>query len=358
MGVLRILHAWAGAFLALLLVVLGLSGSLLVLRDPWVTLTVPEARASVAASPQALGAAMQALDLQAPGEVRNVVFGRPDLGVHRVYFKDKDQGYAAAEGRLIKRFAPTGTVEGWLFELHHYLLAGETGMNVAGAAGLAGVALVLTGVVVWVPAWRSFGARVWPKTISKRADLVSSHRNLGMITAVPVLVLCLTGGAIVFNETTQKWMTAIAPGPAAPKPPKAGEGEVNWIRALTAAQARFPEATLRMAAAPAKPGAPASIRMKQSGEWHPNGRTVVWVDPADERVLGAVDAMALGPGQRAQNSFYPLHAGKVGGLAYEAAVFLGGVALAGLGGFGLWSFLIKQARRKPARRRVTVQPAE
>ncbi|WP_257839173.1 PepSY domain-containing protein [Phenylobacterium sp. J426] len=258
----------------------------------------------------------------------------------------------------MRRFKPVETVDGWLFELHHYLLAGETGMKVAGAAGLAGAALVITGIIVWIPAWRSFGARVWPKTVTRRADLVSSHRNLGMITALPVLVLCLTGGAIVFNETTQKWMTTIAPGPAAPKPPKAGEGEVNWIRALAAAQAQFPDATLRMAANPAKPGAPASIRMKQPGEWHPNGRTVVWIDPVDERVLGAVDAMRLGSGLRAYNSFYPLHAGKVGGLAYEAVVLLSGLALAGLGGFGLWAFLIKQTRRRPARRTLAVQPAE
>ncbi|MGA0606679.1 PepSY-associated TM helix domain-containing protein [Phenylobacterium sp. VNQ135] len=358
MGFLRTLHAWAGAILALLLVVLGLSGSLLVLRDPWVKLTTPEARASAVASPQALGAAVQALEMQAPGEVRNVVFGRPDLGVHRVYFKDKDQGYAAVDGRLIRRFEPTRTADGWLFELHHYLLAGETGMKVGGAAGLAGAVLVLTGVIVWAPTWRTFGARVWPRTMTRRADLVGSHRNLGMITAVPVLVLCLTGGAIVFSETTQKLMIAAVPGPKAPKPPKAEEGEVNWMRALSAAQAAFPDATLRMAAAPTKPGAPASIRMKQPGEWHPNGRTVVWIDPSDERVLGVVDAMKLGGGVRAYNAFYPLHAAKVGGLAYEAVVFLGGLALAGLGGFGLWSFLLKQTRRRPARTRIAAQPAE
>lgn len=358
MGLLRTLHAWAGAILALILVVLGLSGSLLVLRDPWVKLTVPEARGGVAASPQALGAAVQAIQAQAPGEVRNVTLAGPHLGVHRVYFTDKDQGYAAADGRLLVRFAPTERAEGWLFELHHRLLTGETGDKVVGAAGIVGALLVLTGAIVWLPAWRSFGARVWPKTLTKRADLVGSHRNLGVITALPVFVLCLTGGAIIFHETTQGLMAAAAPGPAAPKPPAAGEGEVNWLRALSAAQAAFPDATLRMASTPGKPGAPATIRMKQPGEWHPNGRTVVWIDPSDERVLGTVDAMALGGGMRAYNSFYPLHAGKVGGIAYEAVVFLGGLALAALGGFGLWSFLIRQTRRRPVPAKAAPQAAE
>jgi uncharacterized iron-regulated membrane protein len=358
MGFLRTLHAWAGAILALILVTLGLSGSLLVLEDPWIELTVPEARTALEPTPQAFGAAVQALEAETAGEMRSVVFGGPNIGVHRVYFEDKDLGYAAADGRLLARFEPTQRAEGWLFELHHRLLAGETGDLVVGVAGLAGAVLVNTGAIVWLPAWRSFGARVWPKSMSRRADLVGSHRNLGMITAIPVFVLCLTGGAIIFNETSQKLMTQAAPGPAPMKPPKAEEGEVNWMRALSAAQARFPDAVLRTAAGPAKPGAPASIRMKQPGEWHPNGRTVVYVDPSDERVLGVVDAMALGTGQRAYNAFYPVHAGKVGGLAYEAVVFLSGLALAGLGGFGLWSFLIKQTRRRPVRAKAAPQPAE
>lgn len=357
MGFLRTLHAWAGAILALILVALGLSGSLLVLEDPWLKLTVPEARTAIQPTAQALGAAVQALEAEATGDLRSVVFGGADLGVHRLYFDDKDLGYATADGRLLTRFEPTQTVEGWLFEMHHRLLAGETGDLVVGVAGLAGAVLVLTGAIVWLPAWRSFGARVWPKTMSKRADLVGSHRNLGMITAIPVFVLCLTGGAIIFSETSRKLMTAAAPGPTAPKPPKAEEGKVNWMRALSAAQQAFPDATLRTAAGPAKPGAPATIRMKQPGEWHPNGRTVVYVDPSDERVLATVDAMKLGSGMRAYNAFYPLHAGKVGGLAYEAVVFLSGLALAGLGGFGLWSFLLKQARRRPTRAPAP-QPAE
>nr|QQZ51734.1 PepSY domain-containing protein [Phenylobacterium glaciei] len=52
MGLIRTLHAWAGAILALILVILGLTGSLLVLREDWVKLTVPEARMVVTPSPR------------------------------------------------------------------------------------------------------------------------------------------------------------------------------------------------------------------------------------------------------------------------------------------------------------------
>ena len=35
-GVLRTIHAWAGAILSLLLIVLGLTGSLLVFENDWI----------------------------------------------------------------------------------------------------------------------------------------------------------------------------------------------------------------------------------------------------------------------------------------------------------------------------------
>ena len=40
----------------------------------------------------------------------------------------------------------------------------------------------------------------------------------------------------------------------------------------------------------------------------------------------------------------PIHAASMGGRLYDLVVFLGGLALAALGGLGLWSFLIQQRR--------------
>jgi uncharacterized iron-regulated membrane protein len=351
MKLIRTLHAWAGAILALLLLVLGLSGSLLVLREDWVRLTVPEARASLSPDPATLGAAAEAVERSLGGEVRTLAFGRPDFAVHRVYIDEHGQAYAAADGRIIARWEGAGRPEAFVFELHHYLLAGETGMTVAGVAALAGAVLVITGVIVWAPAWRSFRGRVWPRSV-RRKDLVASHRDLGMIFALPVFVFCLTGGAIVFNETTKAWLEAMLPGGAPPPPkPKAGVGDVDWPRALAAAQSRFPDATLRMASWPGEAGAPVSIRLRRPGEWHPNGRTVVTVDPATSAVLTASDAQALGQGTRIYNGLYPVHAASVGGRLYDLVTFLSGLALAALGGVGLWSFLVKPRRtgRKRAR---------
>ncbi|MBR7619396.1 PepSY domain-containing protein [Phenylobacterium sp. 20VBR1] len=342
MGLIRTLHAWAGAILALILVILGLTGSLLVLREDWVKLTVPEARMVVTPSPAVLGAAAEAVEGQ--GSPRSMMFAGPRLGVHRLTYKDDGMAYAAADGTIVARWKGSARLEQWVFEAHHRLLSGEGGETVVGVAGLAGAVLCLTGVIVWFPAWRSFAGKVWPRSLARR-DLVSSHRDLGILMAIPVFVLCLTGGMIIFNDASKALLVRLAPGGVeAPKPPRAGQGNIDWPVALAAAQAAFPQATLRLASWPAKPGAPAAIRLKQPNEWHPNGRTLVYIDPATSTVIGTADAQAYGPGVRFQNAVYPIHAASVGGRLYELLVFLGGVALAALGGLGLWSFLIQQRR--------------
>ena len=342
MGVLRTIHAWAGAILSILLIVFGLTGSLLVFENDWIALKHPEARAGFAADPAALGAAAERLEADHP-DLRTVDFGGPQMGAHKLYLAKKDFGVAAPDGATLDRWTGPARVEAFIFDLHHHLLAGETGEIVGGVAALAAVLLVLTGLVVWVPAWRATRLRVWPRS-ARRAELVSSHRNLGLIAAVPILIFCLTGAGMVFNDQARALLAPNAPEP--PPPPMVGTGDIDWPAALAAAQARFPNATLRMASWPSASGKPASIRLKQPGEWHPNGRTTVLIDPATSGVVRITDAQTLTRGERAVHAIYPVHAGAVGGWLYEWVTVLSGLALAALGAVGTWSFLIKPRRQK------------
>lgn len=341
MGAIRTVHGWAGAILSVLLIVLGLTGSLLVFENDWIALKHPEARAGFAADPAALGAAAERLEADHP-DLRTVDFGGPQLGAHKLYLADEGLGLAAPDGATLDRWTGPARVEAFIFDLHHHLLAGETGEIVGGVAALAAVLLVVTGLVVWAPAWRATRLRVWPRS-GRRGDLVSSHRNLGLISALPILIFCLTGAGMVFNDQARALLAPNAPEP--PPTPVVGTSDIDWPAALAAAQARFPDATLRMASWPAGPGKPASIRLKQPGEWHPNGRTTVLIDPATSGVVRAADAQALTRGERVLHAIYPVHAGSVGGWFYKWVTVLSGLALAVLGGVGTWSFLIKPRRR-------------
>ncbi len=339
MGAIRTLHAWAGTALAVMAVVFGLTGSVLVFEDDWIRAAVPAARAEVDLDPARLGAALDRLELSEPG-LTSVVLPGGAVGAHRLYLADEGFGYADADGAVVDRWQGAARAETWIFDLHHELLAGHTGKLVAGSAGLALVLMILTGLIVWIPAWRASGWRVWPRSGARR-ELIGSHRNLGLIFALPLLVFSLTGAAIVFHGTTQ----ALLGGAPKPPTPAVGSGDIDWARALASAQARFPQATLRMASWPAAPGKPATIRLRQQGEWHPNGRTTVTVDPATSQVAATSDAHALPAGIRAYNAFYPLHASSVGGWLYDGLTVLSGLAMAALGGVGAWAFLARPRNR-------------
>jgi uncharacterized iron-regulated membrane protein len=347
LGVIRTVHAWAGALLSLLLIAIGLSGALLVFKADWLRLTVPAARAAVASTPQVLGGAANALQAMHPGHIQRIEFAGPDLGVHQVTLHG-GYGYAAADGRLVAEWSGPTRPETWLYDLHHFLLSGDSGMLVVGAVGLAAAVLILTGLVVWAPGARNFRLRFWPRSAQRR-DLLAVHRNLGVIFALPLLLFCLSGSGLIFFKTAQAWLGRLFPEQVEEQFfTPAYAGTVDWTKALAAAQASFPRARLTMAIFPPEPGDAAIVRLKQAREWTPIGNTEVFVDPSSNTVMGVRDALAARRSMRLFNALYPLHTAKVGGRAYDAIAFLSGLAVAGLGGLGLWSFVIKPRRRKPA----------
>lgn len=86
--------------------------------------------------------------------------------------------------------------------------------------------------------------------------------------------------------------------------------------------------------------------MKRAAEWLPNGRSTLWFDGADGRLLFAHDALAMQAGAQAFNASYPLHAARVGGLGYRLLMAVSGLAMALLGSLAVWTFWFRRPRRK------------
>jgi uncharacterized iron-regulated membrane protein len=91
-----------------------------------------------------------------------------------------------------------------------------------------------------------------------------------------------------------------------------------------------------------------AIRARANGEWHPNGRSLVFVDGADGQLLGRHDATAQRAGARASEAIYPLHIGAVGGPLYRWAVAFAGL----LPSFFLVTGFLFWRRRRAARVRA------
>ncbi|MDJ0921494.1 MAG: PepSY-associated TM helix domain-containing protein [Henriciella sp.] len=338
----RRVHAACGAALSLLLIVIALTGSLLVFKADYIRLVVPEAQAPADLSVAALAdVTEQAEAAFGPDRLRALVYATPEFGLHKVYLTDSRAAYLQSDGAVLAEWGANERFEDWLFDLHHRLLAGQTGLWIAGFAGLAASGLVITGLIAVWPMRRGL-RRGLKLTQANRGQLLSVHRNLGVWAAAPVFALLLSGTALAFPSTTRA-MFDMAGGPAPQAPPVIAAGELDWAEALNAAEEAFPGGVLRMAVWPRDADGPITLRLRQAQEWHPNGRSVAIIDPATSRVAGQFDATEAGPGREAYNALYPIHAAHIGGRVYDFVVFVSGIALTLLGVFGLWAFVRRWA---------------
>ena len=343
----RLVHAWAGLVLSVLLVILGLSGTLLVFKNDYLRATIPDARISVDYETHKIGAAIENIEAQfRDAGISYVSLAHDDMALHRIVFKDGSAAYADQSGAVLKTWERNGSLEDWIFHLHHYLFLGQTGKNIAGIAGFAALVMVITGLIIVVPFLHNFSWRVWPKSLKRRA-LLAQHRDLGVIFAVPIVVIAFTGASMVFSKPVNAFLSVVTASTPVPfERPTATSGNVDWVRALAGARAAFPDAQMRLVSWPRSENAPVSIRLRQPNEWHQNGRTYVYIDPASSDVLATRDANKLSRGERAFNILYPLHSIAVGGRLYDVVGALTGVVMSLLGGIGSWTFIAQMRRRR------------
>ena len=345
MKLLSFIHRWTGGFLGLLLALLGLSGTILLWEGEWVTL--PHAGDPLAENVQAIG---RIAEREAAAGALRITFASDEIGLHHVAKQGSAGSYIAQDGTTVACWASQWErPELWIFDLHHHLFSGHTGELVAGWAGVAGLVFVITGTILWWRSRRAFRLRLWPKKFQP-GPIVAHHRDIGIIVAPLLLVSFLTGTGMIFGDAA-KWVLSPFGQIETPKPPEveAAQGTAPIAAMLAQARTRFPDAALRRLTLPSKPGQPWSIRMRQPFEWTPNGRTTLYFDGQGQLIR--VDDPAIASRAASINeTFYPIHTAKVGGLGWKLLMTLSGIGLTLLGALTTWSFWVRKAKRKPERR--------
>lgn len=353
--VIRKIHLYAGLALSVLLMVIAISGSALVWKEAWWRAVYED----VSAPPPVLNAVDKAtalatiVDRYGPA-VRTIKFPSDDLPAWFLYLDGEQAILSPTDLAPVDRWRTRERVMTFLFDLHAHLLTGETGERVAGFAALAGVVMVLTGLVLWWPARRKFRlAHLWPQGTTRR-KMIRWHRDLGLVFTPLLLVLLLTGSGMIFYQTSMAILNGLFGAPHNEAPPPARVSAEEWrplsARDLAAVEAVFPEARMTMYSPPRTDRPVHGFRLKQPCELHPNGRSTVEFAPEGGEVTNTSDACAVAGGQKAQNLLYPLHAGKIDSLLYKWLVFAGGLALGVLALSGVWAYarrLLKSERRTP-----------
>jgi len=355
------IHRWTGAFVGLLLAALGLSGTLLLYEDAWLRATVPHANEPLVAEVATAGAERLLADESL--QLTSLIFPTESLGLFKVSFAGDGGGYADQAGNLVVRWSSEWErVELWLFAFHHDLLMGETGLLLSGVLALIGVGFVLTGVLLWWRTRKTFAFRVLPERWS-RLHILRHHRDLGVVTTPLLLITILTGAMLTLRPVADLLLAPVSPpGTIAESlaPPKIKGGPIDpqfdWHAMLQTVRSAYGDAQLRTLSVPRREGQLVRVRVRQPDEWLPNGRTVLWFDPADGRLIESRDAHTLPAATRAFNLVYPIHASTVGGVVYKVLMTIAGLALTLLGTlavYGFWSFKTRRALQTSALARQT-----
>lgn len=217
MKLLSVLHRWVGGMVGLVLAVLGLSGAILVWEGDWIG--VPGADDAVRQHPGAMAQTIE-VAASAPGELSRITFASAEIGLHQAIYTDGSGAYLNQTGEIVERWTSIwGRPELWMFDLHHFLFAGEIGKLVTGVLGLLGIFFVLSGAILWWRTRRTFAFRLWPARMTRSA-IVRQHRDLGVIAAPLLLLSLVTGAAMIFpvlaDAVLAPWSGASQPEQVAP----------------------------------------------------------------------------------------------------------------------------------------------
>lgn len=328
--VLRKVHRVVGLLTAIYVLMACLTGTALLFRAEIVAAGHPHLGAppaDIVAQAQRLASRLE------PGSFTAIRFPDerlPAFIVHRP--EHRTQLFDAATLEPVPDRWGTNRLMDWLFDLHHYLLAGETGRIISGLFGLAIAALVLIGLYLWWP-WR----RRWSLASARpanpsRAARLTGHTTVGILVAPALLLAAVTGSAIVFNQTARDLLGGLLGSADAGIP-------VDQREASLSVQARrlFPAATPRILL-PAKEDGSIGLRVREAQEIHPNGRSTLNYDSRSGRAVAATSDARSGGGDKAYNSLYPLHTGDAGGLPMRLLLLASALltAFATLLGAGAW----------------------
>lgn len=345
---LAAVHRWVGLTLCASLLVMSVSGTLLRWKREYLLLTIPGAAQTIDRQPQSIAKAIERITASyPPGQAQFVQLYSEQLALHKVFLSDKRYAWHAQNGQQIQQWRGNQRWEDWLLDLHHRFLLGNTiGLNIAGFSGLLVIPLMLLGLLLWWPRRRSFRLGVTPKYPGRDAWRIS-HGNLGVLAALPILLLVVTGVILVypqqakfvlldgFSASTPADQSALRDSQRLPKQP-------SMRAAIDHAGQVFPQSQLRWVSLPNAETRQFSLGVQRKGAWNATGQSSI--EYHADGMISIKNAEQQGTAKRVFDFSYPLHAGKFS-VPLRVMLSIIGLALSLLCLFGLRSYSLSRTKR-------------
>ncbi|MFM5953323.1 MAG: PepSY-associated TM helix domain-containing protein [Novosphingobium sp.] len=359
--IVRRIHLWLGLGLGALMALAGLTGSAVVFYveiDGWLhPEQAREGRATLHSYDQAIKT-LRAIYPDKQGQWRLEVTGGPGAIPARYYNPPETSGrdfapmmvWLSSDGsRVLRRDYWGDYLMTWIYDLHYRLQLGKTGGVMFGYAGLALLALLLSGLWAWWPKgpWRK--ALRFKRNSAPSRRLHDIHKLAGLITFPILAMLTLTGVMLALPSESDAILATILGKPVAMPAPKSKSdkgAEIAPSLAVASALQVFPRGRVAWIEVPGPGQAPYRIRIQQPGD--PSRRfphSFAWVDQHDGLLLAALDADTAPPTTLVDYWLHPLHDGSVGGIWLRLLVLVCGLLPVLL----LWSGLKRWLLRRSAR---------
>ncbi len=340
------MHAWGAAALGLFVLLSSLTGVLLVWKQTYLKLAIPEARVEFEPEPAALARIVESIEAQFNvDDIGLIQLATRDFPLTKVTLAGTRYAYVDVEGNVVAEWFMNERWEEWLYDLHHRLLLGNRGLTIVGFVALSMTLLVLFGLASFWPMRRGLRLGIKPKGM-QRAHLLVTHRNIGVFEALPFLLTLSTGAVLAFPFQTEAWLLdpvrqtqAYSDSLVENLDGTSGGNSGDWLPAMTRALATFPAGEVRSVTVANRASPYRIIGVKQPDEWHPDGMSRVYIEAASGYMDIRFDAVTLPAVERAWHAAYPLHTGKLESLPYKLFLTLSGMLVATLASLGLLCFV-------------------
>jgi uncharacterized iron-regulated membrane protein len=351
-------HLWAGVLLAVYLVLIALSGSVLVYKDELTRWALPPGlhvyqRARIA-SPEMVMAQFTAIEpkgtvinLQVPSTVLPVFLleGKDSAGRPARWIADPITGRTHPAPRT------------WLdtvHDLHYYLLLPASwGMQVNAVGAAILLLLALTGAFLWWPGLRSWkrGLRFNPRSKWRRMNY-DLHSAIGFWTLAIVVWWAVSGVYFGWYREVATIVSLVSPlqgmqAPAsAPLSPAASGSHAPLDQVLFAAESASPQGQLWSVSDPSLRTPESYVLLDRGAPGDFSHRDIVRIRTTDARVISVWhygERHSLG--DWVLWSMHPLHFGTLWGPIVKLVWFLLGLSLAILTVTGLLLYWNRYLRR-------------
>jgi uncharacterized iron-regulated membrane protein/SAM-dependent methyltransferase/uncharacterized protein YbaR (Trm112 family) len=369
---LRQFHLWVALILCLPLILLGLSGSILVFVSELRELLNPPPSLRVETGmPHTVTEMIAAAQANVGRRYTPFVYEPPRAPEQPATVRFIALSEAAAEHRLIEllvdpvslrlvinaRAAPPDLIR-VLIRFHGNLLMGPVGRNYVGWLGIAMLALVVSGLILWWPRssrWRAaFLIRRGARGLRLHRDM---HGAVGIWTLVVYSTVIVSGIYLVFPQTMGAVIRTLFPshdsGEPAPIIRAEGTQQIDVDRAIAVALADSSGARLRSILLPLRAEQPYRVSMMHPNDSAGAQEIVTLVSPGSGKLMRLTDPARFNPTQRVLAWQRTIHFGQGFGWGWRILVCLSGLLPIIFAYTGISMWLIRHRTRRRGVRRAS-----